>query len=310
MPPAHIFIGRHSERVDHKNPEFAKTYSRPHDSPITQAGVVLAEKLGEYLVDHYHVDPAEVVIITSPLLRCVQTSNGIVVGALRAAAASATVSTIPVYLEPAIMEGSHWMFFDMRNNPSVVEPNDGAFHCPEPVYNDAAFHRASTSPHVQLENPFPLHPAPIFRVEDNKLVDSSFPGRCAQGAKKLLTVSALDGKTVVLVAHGETVMHALHAMKGSNTVSEMDSPAYTGFVHITCKISGGRDAGSRRVRTLRDTSPPHGAEGGVAPHEKRKVLVPTQAFSRSRARFLPTNEQVPAAVVMKRGCYHPISRRM
>ncbi|KAG5511038.1 hypothetical protein GH5_07242 [Leishmania sp. Ghana 2012 LV757] len=238
MPPAHIFLARHSERVDRKNPEFAKTYSRPHDSPITETGVTLAEKLGEYLVHHYHVNPAEAVMITSPLLRCVQTSNGIVTGALRAAAASAKVSTIPVYLEPAVMEGPYSMFLDMRNNPSVVEPNDGSLHFPEPVYNDAAFHRASTSPHVQLQNPFPLHPAPIFTVKDNKLVDPSFPGRCTQGAKKLLTVPELDGKTVVLVAHGETVLRALHAIKGSDMVSENCSPAYTGFVHITCEGSG------------------------------------------------------------------------
>ncbi|CAC9453993.1 histidine phosphatase [Leishmania donovani] len=238
MPPAHIFIARHSERVDHMNREFAKTYSRPHDSPITENGVVLAEKLGEYLVRHYRVDPADVVVITSPLLRCVQTSNAIVTGALRAAAASAKVDTIPVYLEPAIMEGPYWMFVDMCNNPSVVEPNGGPFHCPEPVYNDAAFHRASTSPHVQLQNPFPLHPPPVFTVKDNKLVDSSFPERCAQASKRLLAVPELDGKTVVLVAHGETVLRALHAMKNTEIDAEFHSPPYTGLVHVTCECSG------------------------------------------------------------------------
>ncbi|KAI5690693.1 Histidine phosphatase superfamily [Leishmania braziliensis] len=238
MPPAHIFIVRHSERLDLRDREFAKSYSRPHDSPITEDGFVLARKLGEYLVSHYHIDPVDVVILSSPLLRCVQTSDGIVAGVLRASAASAKVNTIPVYLEPAIMEGPYWMHLDMLNNPSVVEPNDGHFHCPEPVYNDAAFHRDSTSQHVQLHNPFPLHPAPTFTVKDKKLVDPSFPGRCIQASKKLLTVPELDGKTVVLVAHGETTLRALNAMKNVEMEPARNSTAYTGFVHVTCEGSG------------------------------------------------------------------------
>ncbi|KAG5510561.1 hypothetical protein JKF63_06858 [Porcisia hertigi] len=241
MPPAHIFIARHSERLDHKNREFPKTDSRPHDPPITDRGVLLAEKLGEYLVDHYHVDPAEVVVLTSPLLRCVQTSNGIVTGALRAAAAAAAsskIDTIPIYLEPAIMEGPEWLFLDMRNNPSVVEPNDGHFHCPDPVYNDAVFHRDNNSPHVQLQSPFPLYPEPTFTVKDNRLVDVSFPERCVQGAKHLLFEPMLDGKTVVLVAHGETAQMALHALKNSELTSNSRNPDYTGFVHVTCEGSG------------------------------------------------------------------------
>ncbi|GET86309.1 hypothetical protein, unknown function [Leishmania tarentolae] len=258
MPPAHVFIARHSERVDHVDREFAKTYSRPHDSPITENGVTLAETLGEYLVHHYHVDPADVVVLTSPLLRCVQTSNGIVDGALRAAAARTTVNTVPVYIEPAIMEGPYWMFVDMCNNPSVVEPNDGSFQCPDPVYNDAVFHRTNTSRHVQLQNPFPLHPAPCFTVKDNKLVDLSFPERCTQGSQKLLTVPELDGKTVVLVAHGETVQRALHAMKNTGMEVEFHNPAYTGFVHVMCE---GRGAETRVSVEFEPFATPHLSAG-------------------------------------------------
>ncbi|KAK7197524.1 Histidine phosphatase superfamily (branch 1) [Novymonas esmeraldas] len=240
MPPAHIFIARHSERVDHMDAEFGKTYSRPHDSPITDNGVTFAEKLGDYLVHHYGVRPSEVVFLSSPLTRCVQTSHGIVTGILRSAAGTSP-DTIPIYIEPAVMEGPYWMFYDMSKNVAVVEPNGGPFHCPEPVYHDAAFHHASTSRHVQLHNPFPLHPAPHFAVEDNKLTDASFPERCARGAQTLLTIPELDGKTVVLVAHGETVWRALHALKGTTMESEIHSPAYTGFVHVTCSGEGGAE---------------------------------------------------------------------
>lgn len=261
MPPAQIFIVRHSERVDHKNPEFGKTYFRPHDSPITDNGFVLAEKLGEYLVQHYKVNPADVVILSSPLLRCVQTSHGIITGALRAAASTAALDSIPLYLEPAIMEGPYWMYFDMRHNPSVVAPDGSAFHCPSPVYNDAAFHRESTSPHVQLENPFPLHPAPHFTIKDNALADASFPDRCAHAAEALLTAPALEGKTVVLLGHGETVLRVLHALKGTVMESEIHSPAYTGFVHVTCN---GNDVTPRVTVEFEPFDTPH---LGFAPSE-------------------------------------------
>jgi broad specificity phosphatase PhoE len=236
MPPAHVFIVRHGERMDHINPDFGKTYPRPHDSPLTPNGVAMAETLGAYLVQHYHITPADTVVLTSPLTRCVQTSNGIVNGALRAVGDG--TQSIPIYLEPAIMEGAYWIFRDMQQNPSVVDPCTGAFHCPDPVYYSAPHHHASTSPYVELTNPFPLYSAPHFVIEGNQLVDHSFPERCAKGAKQLLSVSELDGKTVILVAHGETVLRAMYALTDTDVSAVVNGPPYTAFVHLTCGASG------------------------------------------------------------------------
>ncbi|KPA77550.1 hypothetical protein ABB37_06926 [Leptomonas pyrrhocoris] len=259
MPPAHIFLVRHGERVDHVDPNFGKTYPRPHDSPLTPNGVAMAEALGAYLVQHYHLAVAETVVFVSPLTRCVQTADGIVNGAQRAVGDGAP--EIPVYLEPAIMEGAYWIFRDMSQNRDVVDPSGATFHCPDPVYYDAAFHRANTSSHVQLTDPFPLYPPPNFVIEDNKLADHSFPDRCVEGAKKLLTVPALDGKTVILVAHGETVLRAMQAMLGTAFPAKPVNPLYTAFVHLSC---GGRGDEARVVAESETFRTPHLPE---EPHE-------------------------------------------
>ncbi|KPI86388.1 hypothetical protein ABL78_4539 [Leptomonas seymouri] len=236
MPPAHIFIVRHGERMDHVDPDFGKTYPRPHDSPLTANGVAMAEALGAYLVQHYHIAPADTVILTSPLTRCVQTSNGIVNGALRAVGDGAP--SIPIYLEPAVMEGPFWIFRDMSQNPDIVDPNTGAFRCPVPVHYDDAFHRERTSPHVQLTNPFPLYPPPHFIAEDKELLDHSFPERCHRGVEQLLRVPELDGRNVILVAHGETVLRAMYTLTGTDGPTIISGPPYTAFVHLTSEGSG------------------------------------------------------------------------
>lgn len=252
MPPAHIFVVRHGERMDHIDPNFGKTYPRPHDSPLTPNGVAMAETLGAYLVHHYGIALADTVVLTSPLTRCVETSNGIVNGALRAVGDSA--QNIPIYLEPAIMEGAYWIFRDMCQNHDVVDPSTGTFHCPDPVYYAAPHHRVHTSPYVELTNPFPLYPPPTFVIEDNKLVDHSFPERCEKGAKQLLSVPELDRKTVILVAHGETVLRAMYALMGMEGHSVLVSVPYTAFTHL---ISEGSGAETRTVADSATFTTPH-----------------------------------------------------
>lgn len=74
----------------------------------------MARLLGDYLINNLHINGSEVVILSSPLIRCVQTADGIVQGMTRAAEATLSV---PIYCEPGIMEGGTWLMNDMRRNP-------------------------------------------------------------------------------------------------------------------------------------------------------------------------------------------------
>ena len=128
--PARVFIVRHGERKDHVDPQFHVGNARPHDSPLTDTGKRMARLLGKHLVNHRKVAPnfvatcpdgsdenqlfaSNVVILTSPLQRCVETSHGICTGIVEAAGVPKG-SVIPMYLETGIMEGPEWLNYDME----------------------------------------------------------------------------------------------------------------------------------------------------------------------------------------------------
>lgn len=235
MPPSRIFIVRHGEREDHKNPSYSITATRPHDPPLTPAGIKMAEALGSYMTQHYNIDPSTVVVLSSPLCRCIQTSDGIITGLQ-----GSETGTIPIYVEPSIMEGCYWMFHDMKKSRVVVDPTTGSFSCPIPVYHDASYLKEHVSRHVVPEAPFVLREPPQVRVEGNTLVEADFHGRCRDAATSLLnsTPSSLDGKTVVLVGHGETVLQWLYAMLGQSKPDGLPNPNYTSFVFMNCSSDG------------------------------------------------------------------------
>lgn len=68
-PITRLFVVRHAERQDHLCPEWAAQASRPHDSPLSDAGFEQARRSGARLralgVSH---------VRSSPLIRTVQTA--------------------------------------------------------------------------------------------------------------------------------------------------------------------------------------------------------------------------------------------
>eukprot|EP01064_Diplonema_japonicum_P002056 TRINITY_DN11332_c0_g1_i1.p1 TRINITY_DN11332_c0_g1~~TRINITY_DN11332_c0_g1_i1.p1 ORF type:complete len:271 (+),score=44.20 TRINITY_DN11332_c0_g1_i1:86-898(+) len=64
---------RHGERWDHVRPEWAAMASRPHDSPLSVQGFEDAENLGKHLKET--LKGLEVVVYSSPLVRCIQTAD-------------------------------------------------------------------------------------------------------------------------------------------------------------------------------------------------------------------------------------------
>ena len=80
-----IFLVRHGERLDHALPHWAAHAARPHDSPLTPQGLEQARLAGEYIRQRLGeiardsgVD--DVIVRTSPLVRCVQTASRLVAG--------------------------------------------------------------------------------------------------------------------------------------------------------------------------------------------------------------------------------------
>lgn len=225
--PQRIIIVRHGERQDHMNPDFAKTYPRPHDSPLTDRGIDMARKLGGYLGYRYAIRPSDVVVLSSPLVRCVQTSNGIVEGLIRHSPPPEKTKA-PIYVEQSIREGAVWLFHDMKKNPSVV--TDHRIFVPEPLVYDAAHLKAHYSKYVEVSKPFSLAPDPEIIVRPHELQEPHFLQRCQAGAREVQTCPFLDGKTVILVGHGETVKVWHSAITGGPTVDFC--PDYTAFVNL------------------------------------------------------------------------------
>lgn len=125
MAPAQVIVVRHGERQDRVNPDYAKTAARPNDSPLTDAGLETSKKLGAYLATNKLSSLEDVVILTSPLVRCVQTADGIVQGML---AANPSVSTVPIAVEP-VLAGVGWLPKDGHPPPPPMgkgHPTHGA----------------------------------------------------------------------------------------------------------------------------------------------------------------------------------------
>eukprot|EP00796_Vickermania_ingenoplastis_P008726 gene8726-6132_t len=229
MAPSRIIIVRHGEREDQKNPEFAKTYPRPHDSPLTPNGELMSRKLGGFLRYQYTIRPEEVIVLSSPLVRCIQTANGIVQGLIRHSPRREKVS-IPIYLEPTIMEGAFYLMHDMRNNPEVANKNE--LKVPKPLHYDAEYLKEEYSTYVETVKPFTLGEVKFFE-RHNELQEMDFKGRNQDGARALLQTPQLDGKTVIVVGHGETVK--LWYEDITNTPPLDFCPPYTGFVYLRPK---------------------------------------------------------------------------
>ena len=90
-----VVVIRHGERQDHVSPQWAATAARAHDSPLSRRGAAQARAAGgalRPLVAGALAASHRVVLLSSPLVRAVQTADGLLDGlgaGVRAAAADA-----------------------------------------------------------------------------------------------------------------------------------------------------------------------------------------------------------------------------
>eukprot|EP00754_Rhynchopus_humris_P032139 Rhum_TRINITY_DN15380_c1_g2::Rhum_TRINITY_DN15380_c1_g2_i1::g.153603::m.153603 len=92
---ARVVVIRHGERQDHVSPRWAATAARAHDSPLSRRGAAQARAAGvalRPLLASALAASQRVVLLSSPLVRAVQTADGLLDGLgddVRAAAAEA-----------------------------------------------------------------------------------------------------------------------------------------------------------------------------------------------------------------------------
>jgi broad specificity phosphatase PhoE len=101
-PPQYLYIIRHGDRWDYENPGWSKTSSRPGDPPLSALGHQQARETGLFLqslLDADGLGTEDLTWLSSPFLRCLQTSNE----ALNALSMP-NASSIPILPEYSVFE--------------------------------------------------------------------------------------------------------------------------------------------------------------------------------------------------------------
>jgi broad specificity phosphatase PhoE len=207
--PEKIFFVRHTERADHKDPYWGRKGDRPHDPGITAEGKGLCHKLAKYLVGARRVAPGNVVILTSPLQRCVQTSHCIAEGLAAASAGRLPIESIPVYVEPGLVESVYWLHNDIRRNRSFVDEK----YPPRPIYLPTDWLYRNVSFLVKRER-FGLCEDPVYGLDEKGLLSEAVPVqvRCQRAAHTLVSSGLFSGKVVICVGHSETCREWFNAL--------------------------------------------------------------------------------------------------
>jgi len=242
--PERIVIVRHGDRLDREQKEWAYGAPRPHDTPLSEKGKGAAFALGDYLRSARMVSPTEVVILSSPLVRCVETSHGIAEGLC--AMTKDMLPQIPIYIENSLCEGAYWITQDAVRNRRLR----GDLFPPLPVYYSSTHHAQHTSPLVRpaASQPFSsLGPSPKFvKTLDDKLKEEPHvTERCSLGVQGLLNCNAFSKKTVICVGHGETTSLWASCLSGTQVG---ENSWYTGFMEFMPQpvISTDRADGEKR----------------------------------------------------------------
>jgi hypothetical protein len=169
----------------------------------------IAKRVGKYLLGCRLIDPRNTVILTSPLLRSVQTAVSVARGLAdddRAGVAAA----LKIYVEQSLVETAERMQSDIRRNKAIV----GKDFPPRPLYGDAAFFNAHVSKIIQTE-PLFVGPAPQYTADgDLKTLVESPPSvsRISSVADGLMNRVELLGKTVIVVGHREPLLWLYNAL--------------------------------------------------------------------------------------------------
>lgn len=202
--PQKVFFVRHTERQDDKDVYWGRKAERPHDPNIAAAGPPLCHALARYLIGARLVQPHKIIILTSPMKRCVQTSHALAEGISLALGGQDKfrIEDIPVYIEPGLVESVRWLHNDIRRNRSFVEER----YPPRPIYQPTDYLHRHVSFLVKRER-FGLCDDPVYGLDEKGLLSEAVPvqARCETAAHTLITSGLFSGKVVICVGDSETL---------------------------------------------------------------------------------------------------------
>ncbi|KAJ1946169.1 hypothetical protein FBU59_002098 [Linderina macrospora] len=123
------YFVRHGERIDHIDDQWTKTATTPYDPPLTSDGHRQAYKTGNLIYD-LEIEagcalpnPKDIIsqtsyyVVTSPFLRCVQTSDGL----FRGFSARSKSVQWNVAVEPGLSELMNDQYFDEQVPSTIID---------------------------------------------------------------------------------------------------------------------------------------------------------------------------------------------
>lgn len=179
----------------------------------------MARKLGEYLKAHaMPVNPEDVVIYSSPMLRCVETARGIAEGLGH--------PELPIHVEESLVEEIYWMEHDIHRNRAAVEGETFL-----PLWRPREELKEAV-PSVATTVREPFSPVTVEMAANARLTESPrVDYRCRRAVASMMKQSH-EGTVLILVGHGTTTREFARAFIND---SLPDLPDYTSFVdlHLT-----------------------------------------------------------------------------
>lgn len=233
---------RHGARLDHQDESWADTALRPQDSPLAEEGKRQASRLGKWLYRELSALPRRnIVVYSSPFLRCVQTSVEI--------CRQLELEPKSIRIEDGLAEETKWM----SRNGKCTEPwflRAGDFSAIAGDFLDLGY---SPLVNVQLERGLsypgrPVEGCPPGSDPAGAAAIAAFEKRCVDCSKVILENSAAE--VVLLVGHGATMWSYCHAFDPEYPLERYDPKASNAKIHYTSCSDLERKPGSAAVYRL------------------------------------------------------------
>ena len=257
--PSRIIIVRHGERVDNVDSRWALSAERPHDPPLTDTGRRMAAALGANLrwrllhaARHDDPDPlAKVVVLTSPLERCVETAHHMCVAmaplppddhTTTRGAGGGLSSSLRILVEPSLTEGATYMAGCLRKGNRMKSLPTPLIRSSRQLHHEVS-HLVATChsgeeevvahrPLCDIQVSLSTQPERAGRPSRVDLQDSlGLRERTQIAAQALLSRPEFAGMTVILVGHGCTVTGFLKRL-APDVRDSGHIPFYTGFTDL------------------------------------------------------------------------------